>query len=63
MEKVKPVNQEADFKYDELFFSRTDEKGIILSGNEVFNNDGNLFWNVFRFKVSRYYILRISTHT
>lgn len=30
------INEAADFKEDELFFSVTDKKGIILGGNEVF---------------------------
>jgi PAS domain S-box-containing protein len=31
-----PINSEREFKLTELFFSVTDAKGIILSGNEVF---------------------------
>lgn len=27
---------ESPFGFDELFFSRTDERGIIISGNNVF---------------------------
>ncbi|NPA13072.1 MAG: PAS domain-containing protein, partial [Aquificae bacterium] len=34
--KVYPKNMESPFKPDEMFFSMTDLKGIILSGNEVF---------------------------
>jgi len=30
------VDQEVPFSFEELFFSRTDERGIILSGNSVF---------------------------
>lgn len=33
---VSPVNLSADFRPDEMFFSTTDSKGIIRSGNEVF---------------------------
>lgn len=32
----RPINSEREFKLTELFFSVTDAKGIILSGNEVF---------------------------
>lgn len=34
--KVTPRDHERRFEYHELFFSTTDHKGIILSGNEVF---------------------------
>ncbi len=34
--KVQPKNVEAKFNVDEIFFSSTDTKGIILSGNKVF---------------------------
>ncbi len=34
--KVEPKNVEAPFNEDEMFFSITDKKGIILSGNPVF---------------------------
>ncbi len=30
------TTNEVPFSFDELFFSRTNEKGIILSGNSVF---------------------------
>lgn len=33
---VTPLNQPADFKVEEMFFSTTDERGIIQSGNAVF---------------------------
>ena len=33
---VTPVDASRDFKIDEMFFSTTDPKGIIRSGNEVF---------------------------
>ena len=35
MEKVVD-QQEAPFSFEELFFSRTDARGIILAGNSVF---------------------------
>ncbi|WP_457625402.1 methyl-accepting chemotaxis protein [Persephonella sp.] len=34
--RPQPINQESEFKPEEIFFSSTDLKGIILSGNEVF---------------------------
>ncbi len=34
--KIVPVNAPRDFFINELFFSTTNEKGIIVSGNEVF---------------------------
>ncbi|MBK3333012.1 PAS domain-containing protein [Persephonella atlantica] len=34
--KPQPINRESEFKKDEIFFSCTDLKGIILSGNDVF---------------------------
>ncbi|MDQ7055449.1 MAG: PAS domain-containing protein [Persephonella sp.] len=34
--RPQPVNRESEFKKDEMFFSCTDLKGIILSGNDVF---------------------------
>lgn len=36
MKKVKPIDVESQFNIDELFFSKTDKKGVILSGNSVF---------------------------
>ncbi|MDX1948909.1 MAG: PAS domain-containing protein [Rickettsiales bacterium] len=37
-------NLEAPFSFDELFFSRTDERGIILSGNDVFQRISQYSW-------------------
>ncbi len=34
--KPKPINRESEFKENEMFFSCTDLKGIILSGNDIF---------------------------
>lgn len=34
--KIQPREHERPFEFDELFFSTTDQKGIILSGNDVF---------------------------
>ncbi|MCM2278963.1 MAG: PAS domain-containing protein [Oligoflexia bacterium] len=36
MARSTPTNQESRFSIDELFFSKTDSRGIILAGNEVF---------------------------
>ena len=36
MKKPTPKNIEVPYKYEELFFSTTDEKGVIKYGNEVF---------------------------
>jgi aerotaxis receptor len=33
---IKPINQERDFRQEELFFSTTDRRGVIRSGNAVF---------------------------
>ncbi|WP_444463849.1 PAS domain-containing protein [Rhodobacter capsulatus] len=35
---------EADFGFHELFFSRTDSRGVILSGNEVFRRVSGYGW-------------------
>ncbi len=34
--RPKPINKESEFKPEEIFFSSTDLKGIIISGNDVF---------------------------
>ena len=36
MKKPTPINSERKFQIDELFFSTTDQKGIIQYGNDVF---------------------------
>ncbi|MGK5088478.1 PAS domain-containing protein [Bdellovibrionota bacterium FG-2] len=36
MARPTPIDQESSYSLDELFFSRTDPRGIIISGNEVF---------------------------
>lgn len=36
MAKIQPLNQESRFEPHELFFSRTDKRGVIQSGNAVF---------------------------
>ena len=38
MKKPTPKNQEVPYKFEELFFSTTDERGVIKYGNEVFVN-------------------------
>lgn len=35
----------SDFLFDELFFSRTDKKGIIQSGNSVFQRISEFEWD------------------
>ncbi|MCR9138418.1 MAG: PAS domain-containing protein [Alphaproteobacteria bacterium] len=40
-----PTGEEVDFSFDELFFSRTDERGIILSGNSVFQRVSCYSWD------------------
>jgi aerotaxis receptor len=37
--------RESHFEIDELFFSRTDTRGIILSGNGVFQRVSKFSWN------------------
>lgn len=39
------MNYEDDFGFDELFFSRTDKKGIIQSGNSVFQRVSQYEWS------------------
>lgn len=36
MERTSPINVESPFSIEELFFSITDHRGIILTGNQVF---------------------------
>lgn len=36
MKRPQPRNEEAHFTVDELFFSKTDQRGVILAGNSVF---------------------------
>ncbi len=38
------VEQESFFSFEELFFSRTDTRGIILSGNSVFHRVSEYTW-------------------
>jgi len=38
-------NQERQFRFDELFFSRTDEHGIIRFGNDVFQRISDYGWD------------------
>ncbi|MBN66288.1 MAG: chemotaxis protein [Rickettsiales bacterium] len=39
------INEPVPFASDELFFSRTDERGIILSGNQVFQRISMYGWD------------------
>lgn len=41
------LDRESSFNFDELFFSRTDRKGIILSGNSVFQRVSQYDWHEF----------------
>ncbi len=37
--------EEAPFQYDELFYSKTDKRGVILSGNSVFQRVSGYNWD------------------
>jgi aerotaxis receptor len=39
------INQEIPFSFEELFFSRTDHRGVILSGNSVFQRISMYSWD------------------
>lgn len=39
------IDKESYFSFDELFFSRTDERGVILSGNSVFQRVSEHDWS------------------
>jgi len=41
----RPAKGEAPFALDEIFFSRTDERGVILSGNSVFQRVADYSWD------------------
>ena len=41
----RPAKGEAPFGLDEIFFSRTDERGVILSGNSVFQRVADYSWD------------------
>ncbi|MGA7809993.1 MAG: chemotaxis protein, partial [Bradyrhizobium sp.] len=38
------INEETAFSFEELFFSRTDANGIMLSGNQVFQKISQYPW-------------------
>lgn len=40
-----PLDQERPFEFDELFFSRTDERGVIQAGNSVFQSISAYSWD------------------
>lgn len=42
--QISTLNQESKFDIAELFFSRTDKKGRILSGNEIFRRVSQFSW-------------------
>lgn len=41
----RPATGEAPFGLDEIFFSRTDDRGVILSGNDVFQRVASYDWD------------------
>ena len=43
--KLPSVDEEVPFIFDELFFSRTDGRGVILAGNSVFQRVSHYSWN------------------
>ncbi len=42
---IRPAKGEAPFGLDEIFFSRTDDRGVILSGNSVFQRVADYGWD------------------
>ncbi len=38
-------SQESHFTFDEIFFSKTDKKGILLSGNSIFQRVSEYSWS------------------
>ncbi|MGR3758575.1 PAS domain-containing protein [Roseobacteraceae bacterium NS-SX3] len=42
--ETRPASGEAPFALNEVFFSRTDERGVILAGNYVFRRVANYEW-------------------
>lgn len=43
-EEIRPAHGEAPFSFDEVFFSRTDARGVIKSGNYVFRRVAHYPW-------------------
>ena len=43
--KLPTVDDEVPFTFDELFFSRTDWRGVILAGNSVFQRVSLYRWD------------------
>lgn len=43
--ETRPATGEAPFHLDEVFFSRTDDRGVILSSNYVFQRVANFEWD------------------
>lgn len=43
--EARPSNGEAPFGLDEVFFSRTDDRGVIQAGNYVFKRVGHYEWD------------------
>lgn len=42
--EIRPASGEAPFSLDEVFFSRTDSRGVILAGNYIFRRVANYDW-------------------
>jgi hypothetical protein len=42
---MSPENTEVNFSFNELFFSRTDARGVIISGNSVFKRISEFSWD------------------
>lgn len=43
--EIRPASGEAPFSLDEVFFSRTDERGVIQAGNYVFRRVAHFDWS------------------
>ncbi len=43
--RIQPLNEAAPFALEEIFFSRTDARGIILAGNAVFQRISQFSWS------------------
>lgn len=46
--RIRPSRGEAPFSLEEVFFSRTDDRGIIKAGNAVFNRVAHYDWDELR---------------
>ncbi|UWQ81147.1 PAS domain-containing protein [Leisingera sp. S132] len=43
--ELRPANGEAPFALDEIFFSRTDDRGVIKTGNDIFRRVSGFDWD------------------